>query len=861
MKALSLLTMLLIPAVLFCAYLENLPTQVTQPDGTVLNLLASGDEFANRLHDANGYTIIQSQTDGYFYYAQKNGDELVPSTWKAGTVDPAGKGLVPKLNISEAEYKARVQLRQRNDNPAIRTPSTGTVNNICILIRFSDQMEFDTPRSVFDAKFNAVGDSAISLRNYYHKVAYEQLDIITYIYPTCSPEVNLSYQDSQPRGYYMPYNAVTNPIGFTTQTQSYGRQQILCAAAINFVSAQIPTTLNIDADNDNNVDNVSFIIRGGHTAYLDVLWAQSQWLTAAEAYINGKHVWDYTLQPENQSQVYLICHEFFHSIGAPDLYHYPVNEVYPTGSWDIMGRGRAHMSTHMKYKYAGWLPAPTVLTETGDYTLNPITSATGSHYQINVNGIPGECIRLEYRKKGSDVFEEYLPDSGLIIYHIRSNLTGNVSGPPDEVYVYRPDGSDAVNGQIHNAGFCADRNRTEFNDFTNPNCLLADNVLGHVNISNISFCGETISFHYSAENTDLPPALSIDLPADGEVLVPETYTFMVTATGHGSTVAQVEFKLDGTVLATDTTEPYDYWWTADLTNLGFHDLLVTATSSSGMISHKQIRFRTIDPMLANWFTWTTGSPAYYSLGSSPFGSSFSPVLVAADYNLGWNDYVVKKLAFNIEDDPYGDPSIPGRVSAKINRFANGVITEETLLNLGNFTSPMNGHYEVDIDNDTILNGEIALIINTHEFQNIMLDLNGVTGHSWLNTGYFPWMETQALYLLGAADIGIKLQSANVGNEDNAETPARISLNNYPNPFYPETTISYTLPAKGQVCLEIYNSKGQLVRHLLNEPQAKGEHSITWNAKDNNGHSVASGLYLCRITSGGKHESRKMLLLK
>jgi hypothetical protein len=99
-------------------------------------------------------------------------------------------------------------------------------------------------------------------------------------------------------------------------------------------------------------------------------------------------------------------------------------------------------------------------------------------------------------------------------------------------------------------------------------------------------------------------------------------------------------------------------------------------------------------------------------------------------------------------------------------------------------------------------------------------------------------------------------------EDVTQIPVfSFILQNNPNPFNSETTISYTLPSKGQVCLEIFNSKGQLVKRLLNESQPKGEHTFTWNGKDNNGNNVASGLYLCRITSTGKHESRKMLLLK
>jgi hypothetical protein len=115
---------------------------------------------------------------------------------------------------------------------------------------------------------------------------------------------------------------------------------------------------------------------------------------------------------------------------------------------------------------------------------------------------------------------------------------------------------------------------------------------------------------------------------------------------------------------------------------------------------------------------------------------------------------------------------------------------------------------------------------------------------------------------GGKDIFVAKLSSEVDADDEVQYPVTaFQMRNYPNPLNPETTISYSLPVKGQVCLAIYNSKGQLVRRLLNEPQAKGNHTLTWNGKDNADHSVASGLYLCRITSAGKHESRKLLLLK
>jgi hypothetical protein len=66
---------------------KNQPYQVTQPDGSVINCFVSGDEYFNWLHDANGYTIIQS-ADGYFYYGVRQGELVVPRHTKSTLLIP-----------------------------------------------------------------------------------------------------------------------------------------------------------------------------------------------------------------------------------------------------------------------------------------------------------------------------------------------------------------------------------------------------------------------------------------------------------------------------------------------------------------------------------------------------------------------------------------------------------------------------------------------------------------------------------------------------------------------------------------------------------------------------------------------------
>lgn len=95
-----------------------------------------------------------------------------------------------------------------------------------------------------------------------------------------------------------------------------------------------------------------------------------------------------------------------------------------------------------------------------------------------------------------------------------------------------------------------------------------------------------------------------------------------------------------------------------------------------------------------------------------------------------------------------------------------------------------------------------------------------------------------------------------------ETPnLPITSSNFPNPFNPFTTIKYHLPFDSKVQVEIFNSKGQKVKSLINESQKAGRHSTVWDGKDSTGKRAASGIYFYRITSPKMNISKKLLLLK
>jgi hypothetical protein len=101
-----------------------------------------------------------------------------------------------------------------------------------------------------------------------------------------------------------------------------------------------------------------------------------------------------------------------------------------------------------------------------------------------------------------------------------------------------------------------------------------------------------------------------------------------------------------------------------------------------------------------------------------------------------------------------------------------------------------------------------------------------------------------------------------GTDLNVPVNSVTTLNqNFPNPFNPTTTITYSLKGDTKVTLNIYNIRGQLVKTLENGFVTKGMHNCTWDGKDIAGKSCASGIYLYKLKTGDTSITRKMMLLK
>ena len=85
--------------------------------------------------------------------------------------------------------------------------------------------------------------------------------------------------------------------------------------------------------------------------------------------------------------------------------------------------------------------------------------------------------------------------------------------------------------------------------------------------------------------------------------------------------------------------------------------------------------------------------------------------------------------------------------------------------------------------------------------------------------------------------------------------------NYPNPFNSNTKINFNIPVNNFTRISVLDLNGKESRILVNKYLVKGQNSISWDGKDNNGKKVSSGIYIYTIETGGLRQARAMTLIK
>jgi hypothetical protein len=145
----------------------------------------------------------------------------------------------------------------------------------------------------------------------------------------------------------------------------------------------------------------------------------------------------------------------------------------------------------------------------------------------------------------------------------------------------------------------------------------------------------------------------------------------------------------------------------------------------------------------------------------------------------------------------------------------------------------------------------------------------VETNSWVPEFTLSYSTKYHWYVVAVNEYGIspeseirsfKLEAYN-SDDDMVEVSKTELRANYPNPFNPETTIKCGMRNTEWGTIEIFNIKGQKVKTLFDGYLEAGEHSFVWNGDDENGRSVGSGIYFCRMTTKDYSKVQKMILMK
>tara|TARA_B100000214_G_scaffold302172_2_gene232750 strand:- start:477 stop:872 length:396 start_codon:yes stop_codon:yes gene_type:complete len=93
-------------------------------------------------------------------------------------------------------------------------------------------------------------------------------------------------------------------------------------------------------------------------------------------------------------------------------------------------------------------------------------------------------------------------------------------------------------------------------------------------------------------------------------------------------------------------------------------------------------------------------------------------------------------------------------------------------------------------------------------------------------------------------------------------PNQLALNpSYPNPFNPNTRISFSLPRLSNVNIQVVDINGRKIRNLLNNIVEPGNHTISWNGTNDNGVNMSSGIYFIILNVDGSILSQKLSLIR
>ena len=186
-------------------------------------------------------------------------------------------------------------------------------------------------------------------------------------------------------------------------------------------------------------------------------------------------------------------------------------------------------------------------------------------------------------------------------------------------------------------------------------------------------------------------------------------------------------------------------------------------------------------------------------------------------------------------------------------FNGSILDSSVVLTWLHITDPGFQYYKIEQSNDSLFNDEVLELYiteNTHTTENLNFDSTYFFRVSAF-VGYWTDYSPVLAFTLETLELEKNMLHAQEFNVSQ----------NFPNPFNPITSIQYTIPVNGFVDIIIYDMKGRVVKNLKSDYEVAGTKNIQWNATDNFGTSVPTGMYIYSVKAGPFLKNTKMILLK